>query len=260
MDVDALIVREGDRVVASGRLVRNRDGDWFEPALPYRFGVERHVVAPWRGAVRITGINFDDLINRFEDDGVVEGYARATGIWSGDQLQATRQTTSGNARHQYPRWETPPCPPPPGGWPHLEWGLADHNLDYDLGDLTDTGAAVNVTIFRPSEDQAVLVVAAAAREAVEAHLRPQLGDMLCVVTSRWTRADLDAVRAHMQTRWEEWHIYELGQSSREDGQAYLDAKITRVLPEIADWATSLPSGILTLDPWLRPAGPQPSDP
>jgi hypothetical protein len=262
MDVDALVVREGDRVAASGRLVRNRDGGWFEPALPVFLpgGVERRVIAPWRGAVRITGVNFGDLINHFEDDGVLEGYAWVTGIWSGDQLQAIRQTTSGDVRHQYPRWETPPCPPPPGGWPHLEWGLADHNLDYDLGDLTDTGAAVNVTTFRPSEDQAVLVVAAADREAVEAQLRPQLGDLLCVVTSRWTRANLAAVRAHMQARWEEWNFYDLGESSREDGQAYLDAKLTRVLPEIADWANALPPGILTLDPWLLPAAPQPSDP
>src|SRR5215813_6599478 len=136
MDLEALVVREGDRVAASGRLVRNRDGDWFEPALPVRLpiGVERRVIAPWRGAVRITGVSFDDLINRFEHDGVIEGYAAVTGIWSGDQLQATRQTTTENVPHQYPRWETPPCPPPAGGWPHLEWGLADHNLDYDLGD------------------------------------------------------------------------------------------------------------------------------
>ena len=35
-------------------------------------------------------------------------------------------------------------------------------LDFDLGDLQDTGAAVAVTLFRPSEDQAVLVVATGA--------------------------------------------------------------------------------------------------
>src|SRR6266568_3794381 len=116
--------------------------------------------------------------------------------------------------HRYPRWDTPPCPPPAGGWPHLDWGRGTrgrgvHNLDYDLGDLADTGAAVAVTTFRPSEDQAVLVVAAADRDAVEARLRPQLG---------------------------------------------------RVLPDIADWAASLPDGILALEPWLRQPDPQPCDP
>jgi hypothetical protein len=58
--------------------------------------------------------------------------------------------------------------------------------------LRETGAAVAVTVFRPSEDQAVLVVAAADPEAVEAQLRPQLGQLLCVVPStpghqRWFR-------------------------------------------------------------------------
>lgn len=59
----------------------------------------------------------------------------------------------------------------------------------------------------------------------------------------------------MRARWEDWNLYELGESSREDGQTYLAAKLTRVRPEIADWAASLPPGILTLDPWLRPAIP-----
>ncbi len=204
MDIQAFVVREGDRVTASGRLVRNPDGDWFAPALPRTLiaGVERRVSAPWRGAVRIADANFDDLVNCFEHDGAVEGFATITGIWSHDQLRAIRQTIPENAPHRHPRWDTPPCPPPAGGWPHLNWGRGtwgrgEHNLDYDLGDLTDTGAAVAVTTFRPSEDQAVLVVAAADRDAVEARLRPQLGDLLCVVTSRWTRAELDAVRAHL---------------------------------------------------------------
>jgi hypothetical protein len=135
-----------------------------------------------------------------------------------------------------------------------------HNLDYDLGDLADTGAAVAVTTFRPSEDQAVLVVAAADRDAVEAQLRLQLGDLLCVVTSRWTKAELDAVRAHLHARWEEWNLYQLGPSNGEDGQTCMTTGLTRVLPEIANWAASLPGGILALEPWLRHAGPQPSDP
>jgi hypothetical protein len=46
-------------------------------------------VAPF--AIRIAGPDFDDLIGHFEDDGVVEGFARVTGIWSGDPLQVQRQ-------------------------------------------------------------------------------------------------------------------------------------------------------------------------
>jgi hypothetical protein len=260
MDVHALVVREGDRVTASGRLVRVRDGDWFQPELPHSLvaGVERQVAGPWRGAVRITGARFEDLTNRFERDGAVEGYARVTGTWSDDQLHARRQTTPPSTPHPHPRWESPPCPAPSGGWPHLDWerassGRGVHNLDYDLGDLEDTGAAVAVTTFRPSEDQAVLVVAAADRDAVEAQLRPQLGDLLCVVTSRWTKAELDAVRAHLHAHWEQWNLYQLGPSNGEDGQTRMAMQLTRVLPEIANWAASLQSGILAIKPWLRHA-------
>jgi hypothetical protein len=267
MDVEALVVRDGDRVSASGRLVRNQDGDWFEPALPFRLPlrVERQVAAPWRGAVRITGASFDDLTNRFERDGAVEGYAAVTGIWSHDQFRATRQVTPEPIPDGGPRWETPPCPPPAGGWPHLDWsrgtwGRGEHNLDYELGDLIDTGAAVAVTTFRPSEDQAVLVIAAADRDAVEAQLRPQLGDLLCVVTSRWTKAEVDSVRAHLDAHWDEWNLYQLGPSNDEDGQTHMAASLTRTLPEIADWAASLPSGIVALEPWLRHEGPRTSDP
>ena len=104
------------------------------------------------------------------------------------------------------------------------------------------------------------MVAAADRDAVEAQLRPQLGDLLCVVTSRWTKAELDAVRAHLHAYWEEWNLYQLGPLNGEDGQTRMAAQLTRVLPEIADWADSLPCDILALDPWLRHADPEPSDP
>lgn len=65
----------------------------------------------------------------------------------------------------------------------------------------------------------VLVVAAADPDAVEAQLRPQLGDLLCVVTSRWTKAELDAVRAHLHAHWEQWNLYGLGPSNGEDGDS-----------------------------------------
>jgi hypothetical protein len=264
MDIEVLVVRGGDRVVASGRLVRNRDGDFFQPALPSRLiaGLERQVAAPWRGAVRVAGARFEALTNRFERDVDVEGYAAITGIWSRDRLRAIRQRLPEDSPYRGPRWDMPPCLPPAGGWPRLDWahgtwGRGVGNLDFDLGDLEDSGAAVAVTTFRPSQDQAVLVVAAADRDAVEAQLRPQLGDLLCVITSRWTKTALNAVRAHLHERWEQWNLYGLGPATGEDGQTCITAQLTRVLPDIARWATSLPSGILTLQPWLCPSEPQP---
>lgn len=139
---------------------------------PSRGGRERRVSAVWRGAVRVTGAEFGALAHRFEKDGQIEGLATATGLWSGDQLRVEhRAAPAPPVTHA--RWVKPPCPPPEGSRPtvirhgHIE-------LDYDRGNLADTGAAVAITLFRPGDNQAVLV-AAADPAAVEARLGPDLG-------------------------------------------------------------------------------------
>lgn len=133
VDFVSLVVGEGDRVTASGRLVRNGSGDWFEPPMPAALpgGAPRAVRGPWRGAVQIAGASFDDLSARFEHDGAVEGYATLSGIWSADQLLVEHQgpPPSRRRRHESAPWRMPPCPPPAGGWPHLRWGGGDKNLE-----------------------------------------------------------------------------------------------------------------------------------
>ncbi len=257
MDVGKMVLRDGDRVTATGRLVRDGSGDWFEPPLPVAFAAAgpRRVRPPWRGAVRVAGADFGELRDRVERDGAVAGSATLTGVWSAGRLQVERQSPPEYPRQPPMRWVTPPCPPPRGGWPRPSWGPGDRNLSFDLGDLRETGAAVAVTIFRPSQDQAVLVVAAADAAAVQARLRPQLGELLCVVPSRWSRAELGAVAAHVRAHHEEWNVYTSGESSAEDGQAQVTAALTRVLPEIAAWAAPLPAGILAIEPWLAPLPP-----
>jgi hypothetical protein len=253
VDVDRLVVREGDRVAATGRLVRNDLGDWFEPALGVAEpgGLERRVRSVWRGAVRVTGVDFDAVAGRFEKDGLAEGWAAVAGTWSGEQLRAERQDAPVRAPAAHVRWVTPPCPPPEGGWPSTE-RRGDIELSYDLGDLADTGAATAITVFHTGENQAVLVVAAADLAAVEARLRPQLGASLCVVASRWTKDQLDGVRDHLDQRWQQWNLLQLGPQHAEDGQPHIAARLVRVLPEIAVWAASLPPGIVAFEPWLTP--------
>jgi hypothetical protein len=186
----------------------------------------------------------------------VEGWVSLTAIWSAGQLQVQRQEAPSPVDARFPRWVSPPCPAPAGGWPRP----ADNDLRFDLGDLRDTGAAVAVTVFQPGQGQEVLVVAAADPAAVEARLRPQLGERLCVVASRWTTAELDAVRDHLHARHHAWNLLQLALSASDDGQACIAAKLVRVLPEIASWAASLPAGIVSLDPWLRPAPRPPAGP
>lgn len=257
MTIDGLVVRDGDLATASGRVIRNQAGDWFEPPVRVGYGERRpgtiRPVAPV--AVRIAGADFDELAPRFTDgNGTVEGAATITGTWSAGELRVQRQAAPRPYIHQhFPRWVTPPGPAPAGGWPR-----GDH-LRFDRADLPDA-SVVTVTVFRPGQDQEVLVVAATDTGAAEAWLRPRFGDRLCVVASRWTTEELEAVRAHLDARHRAWKLVGLGQSTSEDGQACIAARLTLVLPEIASWAASLPTGIVSLDPWLMPAEGLRSDP
>jgi len=254
VELDALVLSEGDRVVASGRLVRNQDGDWFEPPPEWvaLSGVRPTVRPPWRGSVRVTGADFDALAHRFEHAGEIEGMVALHGVWSGESVHVEHQGPPVSKRRVFESWVTPPCSAPRGGWPEVV-RRGDITFDYELGDLEETGQVVAQTIFRPAENRPVLVVAAADVEAVEAILRPQLGDSLCVVRSRWTKDQIEAVRADLEENWDRWSLREMGPRHLNDGQVRLRGSLTRILPEIAEWAAPLPEGILALVPWLSPS-------
>jgi hypothetical protein len=160
---------------------------------------------------------------------VAHPWATVGGVWTGSELRIDRHSRAHGTNYV-------------------------GNLHFDLGDLCDSGAAVMVVKFRPGAGQAVLIVAAAGPEAVEARLRPQLGQRLCVVPSRWTKHEIEAVRGHLRRhREEDWNIYQSGVTAPEDAQAFVTASLTRMLPEVAAWAATLPAGVLNLKPWLVPA-------
>lgn len=252
MDALSLFFDTGDRVTGWGRLVSTPDGAWFDPPLPTRmifYSGGRPAPRPSRLAVPIIGADIDAVAGRYERDGHIDGSAEVTGEWLGPGIRVEEQRVHAEPYSEGPRWTVPPCPPPPSGWPR---GQRDENLEFDLGDLETTGAAVTFALFRPSPDQTVLVVAARDPAAVEAHLRRQMGDRLCVVPSRWTKAQLDDTLNYLHARLKQWGIYEIGQGVDEHAQAFIGAKLVRVTSEIAHWADQRPHGLVTLDPWLTP--------
>jgi hypothetical protein len=264
MDWDTMVPRAGDQVRAWGRLVTEGRETWFEPPLPVPLMMihPQPVNRPRSEAVPVAGADFDAVADRYELDGEVEGWATVTGTWTGHLLRIEQQTASRpSVPDDSPKWQVPPCPPPPGGWPQgiPPSGRGLGNLDFEVGDLEESGAAVTVATFRPGRDQAVLVVAAADPTAVEARLRPQLGSRLCVVPSRWTKSELDAVRGHLHDRFRDWRLYGLCVDTLDDAQARVRAQLTMVTPKIASWAASLPPGILRLDSWLLPVRPASGD-
>jgi hypothetical protein len=254
MDARMLVLDAGTHIRATGRLVRTGAGDWFEPPLPepaigYAPGSRPAPRPSKKYAIAVEGADFDHVTQRYERDGSIDGYATIDGVWFQDRIRADRQTDELPAP-RHPKWSDPPCPAPPGGWPH---GRAGENIDVDYGDLLDTGAAVTTVVFRPSDDQAVLVVAASDIAAVEAQLRPQLPDRLCVVPSRWTRWQLNRAGRHLASMAERWRIYAWGPRCDEHAQAAMSAILVRVTDEIAQWIASQPDGLIAVEPWLTPA-------
>ena len=88
MDFERLVIRDGDRVAASGRLVRDSRGDWFQPSLPFAGpgGLERTVSPAGRWAIRVVGADLDLVVNRFEKAGAIVGWGAVRGVWSGELL------------------------------------------------------------------------------------------------------------------------------------------------------------------------------
>jgi hypothetical protein len=128
----------------------------------------------------------------------------------------------------------------------------DLDLYLDFGDLESSGAMVHPVIFRPSADQEVLVVVATDVDVVTRRLSPHLPDQLCVVPSRFSRAQLDELRDVLLANWRGWRIESFGTSSDAQAQPFITAQPVRVTAEMADWADTLPAGLLRLRPAISP--------
>lgn len=252
MDVSGLVLHDGDTVRASGRVVADDGGTWFEPPLP----VPAILYAPGRQppprprglGVPAIGVDLARLDRRWEKQGAVEGYATLAGTWQQERLLVAEQGPPIGSVSEGPGWRRPPCPEPAGGWPQ---GDVDENVDVPP-DLLAAHQITSVALFRPSRRQVVLVLAAEEPQQVEAALRPRYGGRLCVVPSRWTRRQIDDVIGRLRAERREWMIYILGESTAEDGQALITVELTRVLPALASWARALPEGFMSLRPWLTP--------
>jgi hypothetical protein len=251
MDARSMVFGDGEPVITSGRPVVDDDGEWLDLArsVPLMLSPEPRPRSVF--SVRLVGADLAAAVREF---GVAHAYGWVTvvGTWRVDAIEVrslSRYTPPAFGE----RWTTPPCPPPDGGWPRGTWALRSK---IDFSELLASGAAVTVAIFWPSRTQAVIVVAASDIPAVEAALRPLLGQGLCVVHTRWSRAELAAVRAHVEARFDEWTIQSVRESVDNTGQALVCVNLGRVTPDVAAWAGGIPHGMLLLDASLMPYRPR----
>ncbi|MET9274765.1 hypothetical protein [Kribbella sp. NPDC003557] len=246
MAVRDLVFAAGDRVRTWGRYVARPDGEWLDLA---RIQTPISKPAGWKSArsVRLIwtdaeAVPTDWAANRGP------GYLSVVGIWRDESIEVEEQSSEAPAQEPSAARTNPPCPPPPGGWRRdvLPW-------DPDFGDLRSSEVIVHAVVFRPSADQEVLVIAATDVETATRQLSKYLPDQLCLVPSRFTRAQLDEVRDVLRAKWWEWRLESSGTSSDAHAQPFIRTQLFRVTPELAEWADSLPEGLLHLRPSITPA-------
>jgi hypothetical protein len=248
MDVSALVFGDGDIVSGLGSLKVDSDGEWLDCIhyVPLVSALRRPRSAY---SVRLLGGDIGSFLGDRNDVG-----ATVTGIWRDDAIEVRSVAARPGPSPITPSSSTPPCPPPSSGWRR---GRVDENLEFEfeLRELLANGAAVRVATFRPSRDQAVLVVAATDVAAVESALRPRFDGRLCVVRSRWTRDQVDEVKQVLVGHMRDWMVDAVGSGAMSDsGQPMVNALLVRVTPAIAEWAETIDDDLLTLEPSIVPAG------
>lgn len=248
MRVNDLVFGRGDRVSAWGRFVAAEDSGWLDVAR-----VDNLMVKPpdWRSdrSVRLIGADAD-MVPTGSGSSTVAGCIRVIGIWRGDAIDVESQSSEAPSRPSSPRWEQPPCAPPRDGWPH---GKQDERLRPQFGDLESSGAVVATVQFRPSRDQVVLAVAATDVDTAIRRLAPQLPNRLYVVRSHFSRDQLDQVGRALTAHADQWRLEVWGSEIDAQAQPFTHAKLFRVTPDLADWADTLPGGLLRLEPSLARA-------
>lgn len=242
-----LLFEAGDRVRTWGRYVAGPGGDWLDLAR-----VHDLIFKPqgWKShrSIRLLGADIEAIPTDWAPNRV-PAYISVVGTWRDESIDVEEQSPDIPAREPSAKRTDPPCPPPPGGWRH---GALAFDLDY--GDLESSGAMVHRVVFRPSADQEVLAVAATDIDAVTRQLSPQLPNQLCLVPSRFTRAQLAEVRDVWLAHWREWRLESFGTGSADPhAQPFATAEPFRVTAQMAEWAETLPEGLLRLNPALRPA-------
>jgi hypothetical protein len=105
---------------------------------------------------------------------------------------------------------------------------------------------------RPSPTQVMLVVVSTEPDRTREQLGARFLSRSCVVSSRWTRAQVQGVQSQLEARMGGWQIYQTGQTAGEDFQIRFEVEAVQVVAKFAKWASTVPDGLLQVQAWLVP--------
>lgn len=243
-----LVVEPGDLMSAAGRYVRFDDDDWLDLAQVHDLVGRR---GPWKSprSVRLEGIDASAIPTGPDwDRSGIPGYVRVKGVWGEDVIRVdSQEPVPLAARERFPQVT---LPAPSGGW-----DASSQSKDVaGLEELRASGLIVRDGWIRHTGGTLVLRVAASDVAAVEAVLAPQLPRRLYTVGSSYTAGQLREVEEVFDAHHRLWD-FEIWSYQSLDAQCqpYADVGLMRVSRDLADWADTLPAGLLTLRPTMTPA-------
>lgn len=248
-----MVLREDAACSAFGRVVFSAGRLTFEPPLPRAlvfYGPGREPAPRPSGlGVAVRGVDTNRLLGRRDKEGAYEGWATLTGAWRNGLLDVDDQRPERpHHRSEEIAWTAPPCREPSGGWPAGgELELPDAHEALVLA-----RTVVASTIFRPVDRGPVLVVAASDPQLVADELVPLLGGRVCIVKTRYTAQEVDAVRHEIDANFEAWQACTSGTTSDSGGQVLLTLELVRVVPEVVERASAWPGHLVAVRPWLTP--------
>jgi hypothetical protein len=162
-------------------------------------------------------------------------------------------------RSNYPDlFHNPPCPAPAGGWPPATPGNGG-NLDERAVEVYrhgHPGSIMQFALARPSHTEVAMLILATGRPGpIRRALRGAYPHQLCVIHSRYTKADVHAARRALMLDTPDglaagsWSI---GQGLTGRSQVDVEVELRQVTPAVAADAARQAPGLVVLKPWLSP--------
>lgn len=259
-DYAALVLRDGDTVSASGRVVSvpGRPVRFCAPVPESSIGyAPGHDPAPayCGSGVDVQGVELSTLADRRQKAGAIEGQAQLTGTYAGGTLTVSRQSAPVNPPGRTIP-DQPPCAAPAGGWPR---GAAGENIDVTAASRYQArhpGVIEQLALLRPSTTQVLAYVVTVGDPApVVAALRPAFGQRLCVARGRYRPAEIAATARALRIDSPVCRaagVYSTGSGLTPQGQPEYGISLPWVTPALAVLAGRQPAGLVRFDGWLVP--------
>jgi hypothetical protein len=214
------IVRNGDTVAASGRVVVSPDGSAkFCSQIPWTtyYYMSPHAVTtnqdpgPDPGClppIALRNVDPGKLAKTSSANGVVTGNAHIEGVWQDNTIIVTHQEPEPKSTIEGPQAPSTPCPAPVGGWsPNndpdqrkaLQNYLAAHPDAYS-GDWVSVSNAPTSSGTSPSDDTTQVVVVGAVGDLTAARkiLTAIYPGNLCVIKAASSASRLEKAREFLR--------------------------------------------------------------